>query len=502
VLILSFVLVSGETVFIVQAVMSHSVRALCANARQTPNPIATENTCLGNSDWKWSGDAPGPTDIEGFVTPASVNIGESIRLFVTTTTPTYTFEIFRIGWYSGAGGRLMYSSRPESGIKQPAPTIDPKTRMVRCDNWKPGPTVSIPSYWMSGMYIIKFHSADGHSHYTPLVVRDGASKAPIVFQASFLTYQAYNQWGGYGLYLGKNPTTKTSDAANRAYAVSFDRPYLRHGGLGDLPVSELNMIRWLERESFDVTYVTDMDVDTNSTLLRGRRLLVVGGHDEYWSTAMRDHVTAARDTGVSLAFFSANNMYWHVRLQPSPLGEDREVICYRVPELDPVYPQQPLETSTRWRDPPLNDPENSLLGQMYQGIAKEGRNTALVLASGAEPFLVGTDLVVGSSMTNLVGGEFDKVTSSDSSAHPLSVLARSPVVCRSSLECPPEGSSISNATVYRMPNGAGVFDAGTFYWAWGLDDERFDGAVPEHFSSSAGFQRFTANILAFLLARK
>jgi hypothetical protein len=53
-----------------------------------------------------------------------------------------------------------------------------------------------------------------------------------------------------------------------------------------------------------------------------------------------------------------------------------------------------------------------------------------------------------------------------------------------------------------MPNGAGVFDAGTFYWSWGLDDEQFDQHVPAHTASSPGFQRFTANILAYLLARK
>lgn len=501
-LMLSLLLVSGGGVFVVQTVTSHSQRATCANAKHAPNPVAAENMCPGSAAWQWSGDVSGPTDIEGFVAPASVTNGDSLHLFVTTTASTYTFEVFRLGWYSGLGGRLMYTSPDEQGIRQPAPTIDPHTHMVSCDTWKVGPTLTIPENWVSGIYIVKFFSSDGHSRYTPLVVRDETNEAPIVYQASFLTYQAYNQWGGYSLYLGINPATKAADAAHRAYSVSFDRPYLRSEGLGDLPTSELNMIRWLERESYDMTYATDMDLDASPTLLHGRQLLIIGGHDEYWSTAMRDHASAARDAGVSLAFFSANNMYWHIRLRSTPLGANREEICYRVAELDPVYPLQPLETTVRWRDPPLSNPESNMLGQMYQGIEEEDTVAPLMLTSGAQPFLAGTDLALGISLPGLVGGEFDQVSPSDLEARHLIVLANSRVLCRSDLACPPNGTALSNVTVYRMPNGAGVFDAGTFYWSWGLDDEQFDQHVPAHTASSPGFQRFTANILAYLLARK
>ncbi|HKT39944.1 MAG TPA: N,N-dimethylformamidase beta subunit family domain-containing protein, partial [Ktedonobacterales bacterium] len=268
------------------------------------------------------------------------------------------------------------------------------------------------------------------------------------------------------------------------------------------PTSELNMIRWLERESYDVTYATDMDLDASPTLLHGRRLLIVGGHDEYWSTAMRDHATTALDAGVSLAFFSANNMYWHIRLQPSPLGDNREVICYKVAQKDPLYSEQPLETTTRWRDPPLSNPESNVLGQMYQGIAEEDTVAPLVLTPGAQPFFAGTNLALGISLPGLVGGEFDQVTPSELEARHIIVLANSRLICRPDLKCSPNGTALANATVYRMPNGAGVFDAGTFYWSWGLDNERFDQRVPAHTASSPGFQRFTANILAYLLARK
>ena len=41
------------------------------------------------------------------------------------------------------------------------------------------------------------------------------------------------------------------------------------------------------------------------------------GHDEYWSKAMLDNVTAARDAGVNLGFFGSNTAYWQVRFEPS-----------------------------------------------------------------------------------------------------------------------------------------------------------------------------------------
>ena len=39
-----------------------------------------------------------------------------------------------------------------------------------------------------------------------------------------------------------------------------------------------------------------------------RKIVLSVGHDEYWSQEMRDAVTAARDAGVNLGFFTANSM--------------------------------------------------------------------------------------------------------------------------------------------------------------------------------------------------
>lgn len=473
----------------------------CAQASRAANPIAVENTCAGTTSWQLSTSAPtDDSGIEGFTVPASINIGSHIALYVNTSAPTYSFRVYRLGWYGGQGARLMYTSASLRGIQQPAPTIDPATRMVSCENWQDPVDLDVPATWVSGIYIVKLLSSAGDAQYTPFVVRNDASHSALLFQVNFMTDQAYNAWGGYSLYLGSSSPDVTPTYDQRAYVVSFDRPYLNHEGLGDLPNEELNLLRWLEREGYDVSYTTDMDVDANGTSLLQHRLLINGGHSEYWTTAMRLHVTVARDLGISLAFFSANTLYWHARLQASSLGPEREVACYRDTSIDPLAKAHPSEATVRWRDPPLNAPENALLGEMYDGIALEGTTDPLILAPGAAPFLQGTKLATSSKIAGLVGGEYDAVINNGLTPGTLSILAASPVVCSRTSTCALNGSPISDATVYTMPNGARVFDAGTFYWSWGLDDEVFDDSVLlRHAYSTPDFQRLTANLIAYLL---
>ena len=69
---------------------------------------------------------------------------------------------------------------------------------------------------------------------------------------------------------------------------------------------EYNLVRFLEREGYDVTYCTDVDIKQNANLPLQHRVLLVGGHSEYWTPEMRANVINARDHGVNLAIFGAN----------------------------------------------------------------------------------------------------------------------------------------------------------------------------------------------------
>lgn len=475
----------------------------CQRAFEDPNPIASENTCQGTNTWREDHPLGATNAIEGYVAPASAKAGDPVNLYVSTTSATYTYTIFRMGFYQGLGAREMYQSPTITGMQQPAPSVDPVTRTVET-TWRNPTTVYTAKSWVSGVYLIKLLSSDNSMRYTFFVLRNTTVRAQILYTVPLMTYQAYNLWGGYSLYRGTKPDGVTLDPTLRSYAVSFDRPYMADGlatfGLYDLP-----LLTWMESQSYNLTYAADFDLDAPSAPLNTYKLIVFSGHMEYWSSGMRTMATAARDAGVSLAFFGANDVYWHVRLSSSQLGLDRVVVCYKDAHLDPQASTQPQTATVRWRDAPLNQPEQSLLGEAYGGAITGV--APLTLAAGSEPYLDGSSLSNGSTLTGLIGGEYDRLYPIDAPAN-VQILAASVVHCLPTSLCPASGVDIANATLYTAPSGALVFDAGTFQWSWGLSAiSATETAQTENSAqfisptgyANPGFARVTANIIAALL---
>ena len=123
------------------------------------------------------------------------------------------------------------------------------------------------------------------------------------------TWEAYNSWGGKSLY-------PFSLDGKRALRVSFDRPFdWRWRGAQNPLGWELPLVRFIEREGYDVSYQSDVATDANPDSLLSHRVVVDAGHDEYWSRRMRDGWEAARGKGVNLAFMGANDAYWQVAME-------------------------------------------------------------------------------------------------------------------------------------------------------------------------------------------
>src|SRR5205807_1234894 len=109
-----------------------------------------------------------------------------------------------------------------------------------------------PTDWASGVYLAKLTTGvSGKQSYIIFAVRDDARPSSYLFQSSVTTFQAYNSWGGKSLY-------DFSSTGGRAFKVSFNRPYDDGAGTGNFVngVSgwEHNMLRFLEREGYDVAY--------------------------------------------------------------------------------------------------------------------------------------------------------------------------------------------------------------------------------------------------------
>jgi hypothetical protein len=416
--------------------------------------VVRENLRPGTTAWCIPTNAP--TDIQGYADHVSAARGEALELFVSTPAVRFAVEAYRLGFYQGLGARLVWRSGWLDGGRQPpTPAPAPPTYTVEA-RWRPSLTLPVTTAWPPGVYLLKLMASDGAQSYVPLVVRDDRSRAALLLQESVITWQAYDAWGGASLYHGRQ------GFEDRARVVSFDRPYVRNRGSGDLlQGGDQPAIALVERLGLDVSYTTDVDVHRHPGLLLRHRALVVVGHGEYWSTPMRAGATAARDMGVNLLFLEANDVFRHVRMAPSPLGPDRRIIDYKVAEEDPLFGRDHAEVTSDWRSGPDPRPESELLGAMYE--CNPAFADMVVTDPGSWVF-AGTGARVGTVLERLVGStEYDRVQPGSPIPPDLEILAHSPVTCRG------RGPSFSDMTYYSAAaSGAGVVDTGTTAWAYRL----------------------------------
>ena len=439
-------------------------------ATPTPRPrstrIAAENELRGTRAWDIRTDVG--QGASGFLSRASAAPGDRVTVHVSSPT-TFDIAWYRLGWYDGEGGRLVREDRGLPATPAPPPIPDTETGLSEAP-WPAALEIEIPTDWLSGMYLAVFEPRVGTPGCAPLVVRAPfGAPAPVLFVSASTTWQAYNVWGGADFYTDSPADPAEVSSVRRAVQIGFDRPYRLESGAGYLRRWELQFVRWQEREARDVDYASDVDLELHPEILTGRRLIVFAGHHEYWSRPMRTALEAAVAAGVNVAFLSANEIYWQVRFDPSPLGPARRVTCYKVARLDPFAKTDPGLTTVRWRESPVNDPEAPLVGQMYGHIVR--RPGDWIVREPAHWLYEGTALRDGDRLVNLVGQEYD--TYFARYAPPgTTVLARGPVdalIRGHAIEGALASPAIHTSTMYTAASGATVFAAGTFQWSWAID---------------------------------
>jgi hypothetical protein len=286
---------------------------------------------------------------------------------------------------------------------------------------------------------------DNSQAYVVFIVKDNR-KADFLFQCSDLTWQAYNRWPQWhSLYdEGQQPWVNTNGAR-----ASFDRPYglyvnglpsdfnpLSNGG-GEFLLWEHPLAFWMEKEGYDVSYISNTDTHADAaTLLRTRGFLSVG-HDEYWTDAMYKNVMAARDAGVNLLFLSGNSVNGKVYLAPATDGRPNRVTG-RVP------------------GERLFANEQHLMGSSSYGVGY----TSFVCKAPHHWLFENTGMKQNDSIENFVGWEYHGL--------PLGDNKNTVVVAQNKIqpnkfrdkEAPDHA-----ATVYTTEKGNFVFNAGTCWWS-------------------------------------
>jgi len=409
-------------------------------ARTLPLPVQ-ENQRPGTSAWRITHlGAPGA--IEGYADQQSVLPGQAFRLYVSTTARSFQVKAFRFGWYQGHQARLVWTSQQTPGQRQTAIHTTAGTHMVTAP-WRPSLTITATN-WPPGSYLLRLDAASGAERYVPITVRSASAAGAVVILNDNTTWQAYNAWGGYSLYQGPDGLPR-----DRGYAVSFDRPYDQNGA-GRFLFFDQAAIALAEKTGIPLAYETDVDIDQHPGILAQARAIITPGHDEYYSRAMRDALTQARNAGTNLAFLGANAVYRHIRFADG----DRVIICYKAAAIDPLFGKDNADTTQQWRDSPDPRPESVLTGAFYECNPV---SAPWVVYDPSSWIFAGTGARKGERFAGMVGPEYDRLNPAVPFPRPLQVLAHSPLTC--------DGfSTFSDSVYYTVASGAGVFASGTMRW--------------------------------------
>jgi hypothetical protein len=485
------------------------------------NPVACENLLPGTPQSVWDISKGEGTTIQGFAAPFSVNLGGTIQFKIESAATSYKIDIYRMGYYGGDGARLESSVTPNISVSQnqPACNTNTVTGLTDCSNWGVSASWTVPTTLLSGVYFAHVYRTDGSTdeNQIPFVVRDDASHSDVIFKTSDETWQAYNTWGGNSVYTGTATQTANSpQAAGRAVAVSYDRPFSTRFdspfGEDFFFYAEFPMIQFLEQNGYDVSYTDGASVaqDTGGAILSQHKVFMSTGHDEYWSGPEVANVTAARGKGVSLGFFSGNEVYWKTRWAADAAGMPYRTMVVYKESLDSAQtdPADPATWTGEWADPrfsPPGDggrPQNALSGQLW--TVNEGTYAIQVPSQYAKlRFWRNTSvasLAAGQTATlapETLGYEWDQDI--DNGFRPAGLIDMS-----ATTETPPSVtedyqqdlgalSATHHLTFYRAGSGALVFGAGTVQWAWGLESAH-DGDSKN--PPNQAMQQATVNVLA------
>ncbi|MDT7661718.1 MAG: hypothetical protein QOD04_1274 [Pseudonocardiales bacterium] len=434
--------------------------------------VVRENERPGTDAWRITGRPPGT--IAGFTDRTYASAGDTVTLDVSTDAPRFTVAAYRMGYYGGAGGRLVWRSADLAGHLQPPCPLTAGVNLVSCANWSPSLRLPVTAEFAPGDYLLKLTGSGGQQSYVPLTVWNPASHAAYLVKNDVLTWQAWNPYGGYDYYDGRGACPAgVYPLCSRARVVSFDRPYAfdYNGGkgTGDFLALELPLVRWVEQQGLDVSYATDLTVIDHPAVLTAHRAVFSLGHDECWELRERQAAVAAQRAGVNFAFFGASAVLRHVRLQPSPLGPDRQEVDYRDSAADPLngHGDPRAVTGNTWAAPPASWPEDSFVGEGYNGfLAPDAPAGALRVTDTAAWIFAGTGLRDGQAVPGVIRSDVDSLVPSVGHPPNVQVFAHSPLDARhAQARTQANGVFYSDMTYYTDPvSRSGVWDSGTNNW--------------------------------------
>ena len=404
----------------------------------------------------------------GYPSKVSVAPGESLNFHISNGLNTpYELTIYREGV-----ARQFMATIPNVQTENYSCAGKASTGC----GWPSAATFTVPTNWSSGVYTVDIPRADGKRYQLLFFVRErNPGTARILFLSSVNTFQAYNAYGGGSLYDTEVP---------KLQKVSFDRPY-NGDGLGHFNRWERHFVKWAEAAGYSMAYATTYDLEFIPNLLTPYDVVVIAGHSEYWTWAMRQRVKSYVASGGRFLNLSGNTMWWQVRFEDN----GRTMVGYKNWMADPVKMREGA-TDENW-DYPIFDSSFLITGLHwpYGGYPGAKGNGYYVVNADhwvydgtglAEDALFGKGPTLETSIHDKEsdGLAFNCGTDGSSILGPIvgtgtpanfTILGLTPVFSKLRAM---NGAAMMG--IYTTPSGGAVFSAGTTGWALGLDQPAVD----------------------------
>jgi hypothetical protein len=495
-----------------RAFVTHTALAGCgsltlgatARAATPENAIVRENSRPGDPGWRLERPQIVPPyrspGIEGYASHTSATAGDTVDIHVSMNPPgPFSCDVYRLGYYGGAGARKIRSYGPLDGQTQPDPTAGPKR--VRDCRWPKSLSIAIEPDWLSGVYLAKLSAdrANGPQSHIIFIVRD-QRRSDLIFQCSDFTWQAYNRWPDhFSLY----DDGKSDWYWGGGVQVSFNRPYALYCqgfvdgreslGAGEFLLWEFPFAYWLEQHGFDVTYISNLDTHRHPASLDRAAGFLSVGHDEYWTIEMFRNVQAAIARGLSVGFFSGNAVCGRIVLGPGAADQPDRAF-ERIGVFGPPGGTHEFQSmsSLRHERPYANE----LIGAHSTGPVTGGADW--VCQTPDHWVFAGTGMKKGDGIPGLVGWEWH----GDPAPIPgLEILASAPT---QNAPGQPNGGQFT-ATLYPGTKGNLVFNASTIWWADGLSEPpgyRRPAVYTKPQGPDPRVQKITRNLLERMIASR
>ena len=248
--------------------------------------------------------------------------------------------------------------------------------------------------------------------------------------------------------------------------MSWDRPYGKCGTLNliDQPLSqgsgeflmwEFPLAYWMEKEGYDVSYISNLDTHADAAgLMRAKAFLSVG-HDEYWSREMYDNMLGAVGKGLNAAFFSGDTCWGLIPFLPSSSGAPHRIIT-RLGQFGPLEPEAVKKYPEYELFKHSAPTEANLIGARnaypYCGVQD------WICTDEKHWIYANTGMKHGDSISNIVGWEW--------MGTPADIPGLS-VVAEGTMKYDKDEGTYA-ATVYPGPKDNWVFNAASIWWPDGL----------------------------------